>query len=582
MADAAQKSSGKMGGGCLTLFGSVFLLGGLVPGIFAGLMILKAWQARDWVPTRGTLTQVAVDVSTSDDGQTYQLQGRFRYRFDGQSYQSDQIDFVSGHDNIGDYHQDNYNRLRPLLSAEEALTVFVDPEDPSQAVVIRSLRWGLVLFLGVFFLVFGGVGAGIIGAGIWGSRKESESQQLADLHPEEPWRWEPDWEHGELTCSSKGKMWFAVGFAVFWNLISSAVWLFLPSELAAGNWVALVALVFPLAGLGLAAWAIVEVLRWRRYGRTTFVLESLPARLGDRLRGQVSISDALPANEVALRVSCLESRTSGSGKNRSTSTRVLWQDEVTAGLTRGPAGQRLAAVDFPLPADQPARDVSDSRHKIEWTLEAEASVPGPDLKASFDLPVFPGDMLAPLQNLGGLADPNPLPDAAEVLKSGNPEATGVVTDYRGGSLRYYFPPARHLAMGAGFTGAGLIAGAIAAGGATSGKMPWFAIGICGLLGTVFTAVGLNELMMRSEVRTRVGELALRRGWWLGRDRFYPLSEISGIELTDGMQAGNTRYYRLILKTRDGKSRVLAGGLKGRRNTEALAERLRSAVGLRDA
>ncbi len=83
MGDDKPKSSGKMGGGCLTLFGSVFLLGGLVPGIFAGLMILKAWQARDWVPARGTLTHVTVDVSTSEDGQTYQLQGRFRYRFEG-------------------------------------------------------------------------------------------------------------------------------------------------------------------------------------------------------------------------------------------------------------------------------------------------------------------------------------------------------------------------------------------------------------------------------------------------------------------------------------------------------------------
>ncbi len=577
------KPSPKAGAGCLGLFGGVFALAGLIPGGMGMLMLFNAWQASSWLPTPATLTQLQLETSRSDDGgDTYSLRGRFSYEYDGQRFVSDRLDFSVGSDNIGSYHLDNYSQLQPRLNVTDGVTAYVNPDQPDEAVLLRGVRWGMVAFLLMFLAVFGGVGLTIIGVGVIGARKLKVERQLKQAHPEEPWRWEPEWEHGEIHCSGKTQMWVALSMATFWNLVSSVVWFFVPEELAKGNYLALIALLFPAVGLGLAAWAAVAVARWRRYGRSTLVLPELPLRLGARLGGYLRVSESLEARQAALTLSCVEIRTSGSGKNRSTHRTVLYQDEAQA-VVQAAAGHRRVPVSFALPADQPQRDVSDSRRKIEWQLKAIAAVRGPDLDVTFELPVFEADLLSPISNLGqvaesGAGDDRPVLTAAE--DGGDAAATGVDMHYRGGGLRYYFAPARHLAVGTGFTGAGVLLSGIAVGGTMAGKLPLLGTLICGLLGTVFLLVGLNELLMRSELRTRIGELGVRRGWWLGADHFYRLSDIDDLLVTDGMQVGDTRYYRLTLKTRDGKQRVLAGGLKGRRNTTALRNLIAGAVGLK--
>ncbi|MEM6935520.1 MAG: DUF3592 domain-containing protein [Pseudomonadota bacterium] len=581
----SRKPSPKAGAGCLGLFGGVFAIAGLVPGGMGLFMLFNAWQASSWTATPATLTQLELATSRSDDGgNTYALRGRFRYEYNGQRYVSDQLDFSLGSDNIGDYHRDNYSRLQPSLNVPSGLTAFVNPDRPDQAVLLREVRWGMVAFLLMFLAIFGGVGITIIGVGVVGARKLKAERQLQQAHPDEPWRWEPEWEHGEIHCAGKARMWVAVSMATFWNLISTAVWFFLPEELAKGNYLALIALLFPAVGIGFIVWAAVSVARWRRYGRSTLVLPELPLRLGARLEGHLRVSTSLDARQVSLTLTCVEVRISGSGKNRSTHRTVLYQDEAEA-TVQPAAGHRRVPVSFALPADQPERDVSDSRHKIEWHLKATARVRGPDLDISFELPVFEADMLSPISNLGQVAesdaaDPDDRPVLAAAEDGGDAAATGVDMHYRGGGLRYYFAPARHLAVGSGFTGAGLVAGGIAVFGTAAGKLPLVGTIVCGLLGSVFLLVGLNELLMRSEVRTRIGELGVRRGWWLGQDRYYRLADIEDLQVTDGMQVGETRYYRLTLKTRDGKLRVLAGGLKGRRNTVALRNLIADAVGLK--
>lgn len=387
--------------GCLSIFGSVFLLLGILTGILASRELLQAWQVQKWVPTSGTLLDISIDTSNSRGSELYKLRGRYRYRFAGEAFESEQIDFARGHDNVGDYHQEQYKKLQPLLNQAEALKVFVNPDDPDEAVVVRALRWGAIVLLGSVCIVFGGTGIFFVGTALISVRRDRQTRKLAALYPGEPWRWEPDWERGELPSSRNPLLWVSVGFAVLWNVATSFVWVMLPAELAAGNRGALVALVFPVGGAALAVWAILEVLRWRRYGGTAFVMRDIPARLGERLLGQVKISSAFPTEEVTLRLSCLKIRIVGR-KEKKTRIDVIWEKELVVLLQPGPAGFRLAPVDFLLPADQPPRDVTDPARRIEWCLEAEANVAGPNLNASFDLPVFHNDALDPAQGLDPL------------------------------------------------------------------------------------------------------------------------------------------------------------------------------------
>jgi hypothetical protein len=42
------------------------------------------------------------------------------------------------------------------------------------------------------------------------------------------------------------------------------IWFFLPAELAKGNRLALIGLIFPFVGVGLLVWAVRATLRWRK------------------------------------------------------------------------------------------------------------------------------------------------------------------------------------------------------------------------------------------------------------------------------------------------------------------------------
>lgn len=170
-----------------------------------------------------------------------------------------------------------------------------------------------------------------------------------------------------------------------------------------------------------------------------------------------------------------------------------------------------------------------------------------------------------------------LPDDTDV---GDAEATGVIIDYPGGSPRFYFPPPQRVGLSTLFTLLALAFGCAAAFGFATGH--WLKAAGVSVVALIFVEAALSERFLRSEVRTQPGELTLRRGLWLGRDRCFPLSQITRIEVKKVMQFGGSSYCRLLLNTRDGKSRIIAGGLRGQRNSEALAEQLREAIGLREA
>ena len=205
-----------------------------------------------------------------------------------------------------------------------------------------------------------------------------------------PWLARPDWAAGRISSSSRGAVFALWAFAVVWSGLSVLIAVkVLPEEWHRGNHEALFVLLFPIVGAALLAYALNITLAWRRYGQSVFEMAAVPGASGGTLEGLIRLNLRLrPEHGLHLRLSCIRRTTTGTGKNSSTSEKILWQDEkwLRADLPE-PEGRTGIPIYFRVPADQP-ESTPGQGDGIHWRLEASAKVPGPNFHASFDVPVF--------------------------------------------------------------------------------------------------------------------------------------------------------------------------------------------------
>jgi hypothetical protein len=254
-------------------------------------------------------------------------------------------------------------------------------------------NWREGLLLGGGGVLFGGVALAYMAAMLVARRKLQEQAELRSKHPDQPWRWQRDWAEGRIEDSSRGTLWTAWAFSVFWNMIGfPSGYLGVQAALRQGKPGGYVALVFPLVGIGLLVWAVRATIRYRKYGVSRLELSTIPAVIGHSLAGTVRVSTIVESQEGFLAtLSCVRRVTSGSGKNRSTRETVLWQDDRRAvgGRARDAAGWRTdIPIEFQIPADAESCSLGDSDNRVLWRLTVSANVPGVDYASVFDVPVF--------------------------------------------------------------------------------------------------------------------------------------------------------------------------------------------------
>ena len=158
-------------------------------------------------------------------------------------------------------------------------------------------------------------------------------------------------------------------FTAFWNLISSPVgFLGVRAAIQEGKPAALLALLFPLVGIGLLIWAVRSTLRYRKYGVSRLELSTVPGVIGRTLTGMVRAPAKMqPDGGFQVTLSCVRRVTTRSGKNTSTSESILWQEER---LVPGEPSRTAAAMEthipvaFRLPADAAACDDTDSNNRV--------------------------------------------------------------------------------------------------------------------------------------------------------------------------------------------------------------------------
>lgn len=541
--------------------GAAFLLLSVIPNLW------DAYRMQDWVHAQADVEAVDLKRNRSSDGTTYKVTARYRYRYNGQYYYSERVGIADGSsDSIGNWHSDAFARLK----GRSQIYIWVNSANPSEAVVDRELRWGLLGFKLIFIFVFGGVGVGLM----WFVHYKSKTRPPG----QHGWQTRPAWKDNNIRSSAKTGVWVAWGFTIFWNAISSPIPFILPAELAKGNHLAAVGLIFPLFGLGMLVWTIRQTLNWRRFGATLLQMDPFPGAIGGDVGGAMELRLAYnPKYRFRVTLTCQHVYTRRSGDNNRTVRDVKWQDEQLAQVQPGMHGTRLQFL-FNPPGDLPqSSDADESQY--EWTVQITANLSGTDFDRSWEVPVF--------------KDAGPQAARAQIrsrqLDIGAPELPEKVIRIRetGAGLELYYPYLRQpgMAIGTLVTGGGFagFAWLFTAAGGKDGMSSLF-IGLFIVVGVLIGILGLY--MAGNSLRVTVGTNRLRverRVFGLGYVREVDANAISAIEKSIGMQStqGNQSraFYRIQVRTRDGNHITAGSGLTGASHVDAIIERMRNALDL---
>jgi hypothetical protein len=543
--------------GCLVLFALPFAVAGLLVGFLAAKMLWFWVEIRDWqeVPARIIHTELTTNTG---DSTTYSVEAKYRYDFGGATYQGDRVGLSSGSDNIGSFHQDAHRELSYYQEAGESFRCYVNPQEPSEAILYRELRWGLFALMGVFALIFTGAGLGLMVAGFVGRRHLLDGEKRVADNPSEPWRWKDDWAEGRITATGKAQFLLPCIMAVFWNLLSTPLLFVLPKEVRDNdNYLALLGLIFPLVGIGLAIWAIRSFVRWRKFGDSVLELSTFPGVIGGPLKGRVLTSvDIKPSSGFRLTLNCVNRVTRGSGDDRSTSESILWQEEKH--LQRESAEfdptRSEIPIDFQIPFDSSPTEERSDDDEILWRLQVEAEVPGVDYTSQFEVPVF--------HTADSREDPAPAADSEVWGVEAEPVIDlaqyGIDSELLStGAHRLTFRAARHKGPALSLTGflvlwLGFNYLLIYLDAPIFFPIIWGLFSILIFLGT------LDLWFERRMVETHSDRLVLIGGMLgLKRVREIQRTEIREISPIRGMQSGNKLFYRIQITTQDDKKHTAA-------------------------
>lgn len=553
--------------GCLVLFSLPFTLVGLAVMSWVFFMAYRSWDAQNWVEVPAEIHSVSFDEHQSDDGSTYSVSATYSYEYDGREYSGDQVSFDDSADNLG-MHQKLYAELNPYNG--KTFRCFVDPENPVDAVLFPELSPMKFFFLLLFGGLFAAVGLGVMAAGLYGLKKTQRDQALAATHPNEPWRCNADWEGGFIKSGGKGAAVGMTFFALLWSAISLPVLFFVPEAVQDGEYAALIALLFPLVGLGLIASAIRMILRYRKYGVSVVELLTNPGVVGGDLRALVHVPRRVEAEEnFRVKLSCFKVRVTGSGKNRSTSRTVQWQDEYTVSpdMAQAADGRTAIPVRFAIPYD--SRESYDAPGgndgDIEWKLEVEASTPGIDYQAEFLVPVFK----TPESSSTSVTEASQAPVSDQVPAEAVDPRVVRIEDLVDGGRRFNYPAGRQKFSSLAFSLFGmifLIAGLVLT---FNTDAPIFMGIIFTLVGAGLAFGGVYLLTARTLVTIDRYGVTVRGGMpFLERTKTFSHNNISEINLGKGIQINEQQYYNIMLQLNDGK--VKAGSLiPSRRMAEAI-------------
>lgn len=383
------RNSSLIGSFLACLFSLPFFGGGVAMLTIAWLEVVRSHVAvTQWKPVPAYVDDAQLESSRgSKGGTTWQAAGSFTYEFQGEKYTSTRLNFGTGSDNIGTYHQDLVARMLDAKGRNSPLPCRVDPEHPSEAVLDPDWRPEMFLFMSVMGAIFGGVGIGI---GIFAvvGLKTAIVDCLASNGGarSQPGRW--DEREANIVKPTVGTG--AVGAALSLVLIHGAtlpLWTKLNTLWHSGAGLAIFSTLALIGALVATFVSAAKLWHWFRYRSARLELQRIPASLGKTFRARLHLPGGIPANrtlEMALR--CIERVTTGNGKQSRQSERERWNETQSV---PGPFDPRRPLVfGCEIPERLPDTTGTGFADGIRWRFEAKAGPPVFGMRLRFELPVF--------------------------------------------------------------------------------------------------------------------------------------------------------------------------------------------------
>ena len=307
-----------------------------------------------------------------------------------------------------------------MASSEELNLDFKRPDDTSDASPIFGtvmVLWFLASGIGAGYFavtryiggwpllsmqVLGFAGAMVVGVLVAGAMVKMITWRSPTVPEEAPWELRPAWRSPAIEEDLYFRTvppWSATLFGVAgWGVGGFILYDYWAS--ANPDAEVLVFLIFPIAFSVPAVLTLRRIWHRRKYGTSTLVMDTMPARPGQtleaRLQTSVAPSDA-PGDALQVQLTCYH-RTSG-GDDTSPSWLQEWQSETTvteyfsSGSQSGTAADDSVEVpiSFDLPDDAPPSTLEKKSNRIAWILEVSAETSGLDYQSYFEIPVFEPD-----------------------------------------------------------------------------------------------------------------------------------------------------------------------------------------------
>ncbi len=358
--------------------------------------------------------------------------------------------------------------------------------------------------------------------------------------------------------------------AMVWPILVAAGGVLI-GQFQQGDWMPLLALLFPLVGIVCLAVGIKRLLAWRRFGETPLFLNPFPGSIGGHVAGTICLPGSIPKDiryDVSL-VCVYTYETRDSDNKHRSAERMIWQHSQAAHLRRGMSRGRDSMnllFRFDVPEGLP-RSESKSGNYHHWRIHVHAEMEGVDLDRFFDIPVHPTNEQTTL----GLKH-NIRQKSNQYLE----QLTSIMRVEVGPDmLHMVFPQGRRKLLGAVTMGAGILLLVFSfimlrLGGQEQGEfMLTFAGLICLLVSAPVMLFGLYVPCNALDVKIVKGSITVRRavlGIGLYRKKV-AMSQFKQVALEESMRSQvngwNAVTYRVIAMGHNGEKLILAEGLKGK-------------------
>jgi hypothetical protein len=527
-------------------FGAIFFAAGLLVSFaLIGPVLFTGIASQNWLPLEAELLEAGLH-SSGGKSDTWQARGRYRYQVNGQVYENDRVALLTSSDNIGDFQQRLARELETALAAKRPVTIWYDPDNPADSVLNREIRWGMLAFVGIFLLFFGGMGLVLMLLALRGARKsplgqttlaeaiqamqnraaakpqappqthsavwtlkpdtERPAQASGQARPVRPqrmaagiqagaWLKNPAWRSAQIQSNADQRLriyWLSGGGLLLVGLVlvafGDAIWPVMD------QFDQLVQILLPLLALGILGAGLWKRMALRRHGIGHLSLDPFPGAISGELGGTIDLDLAFhPGMRAELTLSCLEWATEGR-YNRGEA--LVWEAKGCAKILPTAKGSR-SGFRFLIPEDLPETSMEKKGTFYIWRLELRLSSPRARLRRTFELPIFHT----------GAKSAHPQPLAREVcpeLAAASDISRVLPLEQRGNMQRLYYPMGRKwgkalmaIAMGLAFMLPGFAQIGWNIGSARDDLLLFL---ISGILGLVMLLNGLWGLFNSLEVR----------------------------------------------------------------------------------